>query len=67
MFFFLACEVVFDNTKVPVENVIGEVGGGFKVIRNAWALNMAGNLPLLDFSKKAICRRESLSLEDSYF
>lgn len=26
-----ACEVHFENTKVPVENVIGEVGGGFKV------------------------------------
>ncbi|XP_073208322.1 complex I assembly factor ACAD9, mitochondrial isoform X2 [Lepidochelys kempii] len=24
------CEVHFENTKVPVENVIGEVGGGFK-------------------------------------
>ncbi|KAJ8258510.1 hypothetical protein COCON_G00175220 [Conger conger] len=28
------CEVAFDNTKVPVENVIGEVGGGFKVAMN---------------------------------
>lgn len=26
-----ACEVSFDNVPVPVENVIGEVGGGFKV------------------------------------
>lgn len=26
-----ACEVTFEDTKVPVENVIGEVGGGFKV------------------------------------
>ncbi|XP_032893102.1 complex I assembly factor ACAD9, mitochondrial isoform X1 [Amblyraja radiata] len=25
------CEVHFENTKVPVENVLGEVGGGFKV------------------------------------
>uniref|UniRef100_A0A493TML1 Acyl-CoA dehydrogenase family member 9 n=1 Tax=Anas platyrhynchos platyrhynchos TaxID=8840 RepID=A0A493TML1_ANAPP len=24
------CEVHFENTKVPIENVIGEVGGGFK-------------------------------------
>lgn len=31
-FFFLACEVSFEDTKVPIENVIGEVGGGFKVI-----------------------------------
>ncbi|XP_053890535.1 complex I assembly factor ACAD9, mitochondrial [Malaclemys terrapin pileata] len=28
------CEVHFENTKVPVENVIGEVGGGFKVAMN---------------------------------
>lgn len=26
-----ACEVHFENTKIPIENVIGEVGGGFKV------------------------------------
>ena len=26
-----ACEVHFDNTPVPPENVLGEVGGGFKV------------------------------------
>lgn len=25
------CEVHFENTKVPVENILGEVGGGFKV------------------------------------
>ena len=29
--FFSACEVHFDNTPIPIENVIGEVGGGFKV------------------------------------
>uniref|UniRef100_A0A8C8FQL6 Complex I assembly factor ACAD9, mitochondrial n=1 Tax=Oncorhynchus tshawytscha TaxID=74940 RepID=A0A8C8FQL6_ONCTS len=28
------CEVSFDNCPVPVENVIGEVGGGFKVAMN---------------------------------
>uniref|UniRef100_A0A4X2L027 Acyl-CoA dehydrogenase family member 9 n=2 Tax=Vombatus ursinus TaxID=29139 RepID=A0A4X2L027_VOMUR len=28
------CEVHFENTKVPVENVIGEVGGGFKIAMN---------------------------------
>lgn len=27
-----ACEVSFDNVPVPLENVIGEIGGGFKVI-----------------------------------
>lgn len=25
------CEVHFENTKVPVGNVLGEVGGGLKV------------------------------------
>lgn len=30
--FVLACEVTFENTKVPIGNVIGEVGDGFKVI-----------------------------------
>ncbi|KAK3858082.1 hypothetical protein Pcinc_035704 [Petrolisthes cinctipes] len=28
------CEVFFDNVPVPAENVIGEVGGGFKVAMN---------------------------------
>lgn len=28
------CEVCFDNVPVPVENVIGEVGSGFKVAMN---------------------------------
>ncbi|XP_078001091.1 complex I assembly factor ACAD9, mitochondrial-like [Glandiceps talaboti] len=28
------CEVHFDNTPVPLENVIGEVGGGFKIAMN---------------------------------
>ncbi|KAG7164836.1 Complex I assembly factor ACAD9-like [Homarus americanus] len=28
------CEVYFDNTPVPAENVLGEVGGGFKVAMN---------------------------------
>ncbi|XP_048212338.1 complex I assembly factor ACAD9, mitochondrial [Perognathus longimembris pacificus] len=28
------CEVHFENTRVPVENVLGEVGGGFKVAMN---------------------------------
>ena len=28
------CEVFFDNTPVPIENVLGEVGGGFKVAMN---------------------------------
>eukprot|EP00057_Strongylocentrotus_purpuratus_P004073 XP_003727954.1 PREDICTED: acyl-CoA dehydrogenase family member 9, mitochondrial [Strongylocentrotus purpuratus] len=28
------CEVYFDNTPVPLENIIGEVGGGFKMAMN---------------------------------
>ncbi|XP_062606402.1 complex I assembly factor ACAD9, mitochondrial-like isoform X2 [Saccostrea cucullata] len=28
------CEVHFENTPVPLENVLGEVGGGFKVAMN---------------------------------
>ncbi|KAH3816308.1 hypothetical protein DPMN_117821, partial [Dreissena polymorpha] len=28
------CEVHFDNTPVPIENVLGEVGGGFKIAMN---------------------------------
>ncbi|CAL8337579.1 unnamed protein product [Merluccius merluccius] len=28
------CEVAYDNVPVPLENVIGEVGGGFKVAMN---------------------------------
>lgn len=33
-FCLTACAVHFDNTPVPVENVIGQVGGGFKVAMN---------------------------------
>uniref|UniRef100_A0A665WH10 Complex I assembly factor ACAD9, mitochondrial n=1 Tax=Echeneis naucrates TaxID=173247 RepID=A0A665WH10_ECHNA len=28
------CEVSFDNAPVPVENVLGEIGGGFKIAMN---------------------------------
>ncbi|XP_044158083.1 complex I assembly factor ACAD9, mitochondrial [Bufo gargarizans] len=28
------CELHFENTRIPIENVIGEVGGGFKVAMN---------------------------------
>ncbi|XP_054158626.1 very long-chain specific acyl-CoA dehydrogenase, mitochondrial-like [Oppia nitens] len=40
-------EVFFDNVKVPVDNVLGEVGGGFKVamnILNNGRFGMAGAL-----------------------
>ena len=35
IFFLSACEVNFDNTPVPVENILGEVGDGFKVSTEA--------------------------------
>ena len=28
------CEVHFENTPIPIENVLGEVGGGFKIAMN---------------------------------
>ncbi|XP_069949119.1 complex I assembly factor ACAD9, mitochondrial isoform X3 [Cherax quadricarinatus] len=28
------CEIHFENTPVPIENVLGEIGGGFKVAMN---------------------------------
>ncbi|KAK3748757.1 hypothetical protein QZH41_020325, partial [Actinostola sp. cb2023] len=28
------CEVFYENTPIPIENVLGEVGGGFKVAMN---------------------------------
>ncbi|XP_060621957.2 complex I assembly factor ACAD9, mitochondrial [Anolis sagrei] len=28
------CELHFENTKIPIENVIGEIGGGFKIAMN---------------------------------
>ncbi len=31
MFFPTACKVTFEDTPVPVANVLGEVGGGFKL------------------------------------
>lgn len=31
LFDFAACEVNFDNTPVPAENILGGVGGGFRV------------------------------------
>lgn len=43
-----ACEVHFDNTPVPVENVLGEVGGGFKVCLN----NLLWKSVLNQFLKK---------------
>ncbi|KAJ7331249.1 acyl-CoA dehydrogenase member 9 [Desmophyllum pertusum] len=33
---------IFDNTPIPVENVLGEVGGGFKVAMNILNSDAAG-------------------------
>lgn len=32
--YFSACEVHFEDTPVPIENVLGEVGSGFKLAMN---------------------------------
>ncbi|KAJ9580258.1 hypothetical protein L9F63_004071 [Diploptera punctata] len=42
------CEVVFENTPVPVENVLGEVGEGFKIamdILNSGRFSMGSSSP----------------------
>jgi len=61
------CEVFFDNTPVPVENVLGEVGSGFKVavtILNSGRFSMgaasAGGLKLImkDVVDHAIRRKQ---------
>ena len=39
--FSLACELHFDNTPIPIENVLGTVGGGFKV--ELWIFCFAHN------------------------
>lgn len=35
-----ACEVSFDSTPVPVENLIGEVGAGFKVTLHSLSVSL---------------------------
>ncbi|XP_058534543.1 complex I assembly factor ACAD9, mitochondrial isoform X2 [Ochotona princeps] len=69
------CEVHFENTKVPVENVLGEVGGGFKVamnILNSGRFSMgsavAGMLKkLLEMTMEYACTRKQFNKNLSEF
>ncbi|KAK9406227.1 acyl-CoA dehydrogenase family member 9 mitochondrial [Crotalus adamanteus] len=69
------CEVHFENTKVPIENVIGEVGGGFKVamnILNSGRFSMgsasAGMLKkLIEMTAEYACTRKQFNKNLSEF
>ncbi|NXM05042.1 ACAD9 dehydrogenase, partial [Tyrannus savana] len=69
------CEVHFENTKVPVENVIGEVGGGFKVamnILNSGRFSMgsasAGMIKkLIEMTSEYACTRKQFNKRLSQF
>lgn len=69
------CEVHFENTKVPLENVIGEVGGGFKVamnILNSGRFSMgsasAGMLKkLIEMTAEYACTRKQFNKKLSEF
>ncbi|XP_068763511.1 complex I assembly factor ACAD9, mitochondrial [Struthio camelus] len=69
------CEVHFENTKVPIENVIGEVGGGFKVavnILNSGRFSMgsatAGMVKkLIEMTAEYACTRKQFNKKLSEF
>ncbi|XP_016071128.1 PREDICTED: acyl-CoA dehydrogenase family member 9, mitochondrial, partial [Miniopterus natalensis] len=69
------CEVHFENTMVPVENVLGEVGGGFKVamnILNSGRFSMgsavAGMLKkLIEMTAEYACTRKQFNRHLSEF
>uniref|UniRef100_A0A8C5X3C5 Complex I assembly factor ACAD9, mitochondrial n=1 Tax=Malurus cyaneus samueli TaxID=2593467 RepID=A0A8C5X3C5_9PASS len=69
------CEVHFENTKVPIENVIGEVGGGFKVamnILNSGRFSMgsasAGMIKkLIEMTSEYACTRKQFNKKLSQF
>ncbi|XP_058422358.1 complex I assembly factor ACAD9, mitochondrial [Diceros bicornis minor] len=69
------CEVRFDNTRVPVGNVLGEVGGGFKVamnILNSGRFSMgsavAGMLKkLIEMTAEYACTRKQFNRNLSEF
>ncbi|XP_027378282.1 acyl-CoA dehydrogenase family member 9, mitochondrial isoform X2 [Bos indicus x Bos taurus] len=69
------CEVHFENTRVPVENVLGEVGGGFKVavnILNSGRFSMgsvvAGMLKkLIEMTAEYACTRKQFNRNLSEF
>ncbi|XP_061053332.1 complex I assembly factor ACAD9, mitochondrial [Eubalaena glacialis] len=69
------CEVHFENTRVPVGNVLGEVGGGFKVamnILNSGRFSMgsavAGMLKtLIEMTAEYACTRKQFNRNLSEF
>nr|XP_056717617.1 complex I assembly factor ACAD9, mitochondrial [Euleptes europaea] len=69
------CEVHFENTKIPIENVIGEIGGGFKVamnILNSGRFSMgsasAGMLKkLIEMTSEYACTRKQFNKKLSEF
>ncbi|XP_062056531.1 complex I assembly factor ACAD9, mitochondrial [Lepus europaeus] len=69
------CEVHFENTKVPVENVLGEVGGGFKVAMNilnsgrfSMGSTVAGMLKrLIEMTAEYACTRKQFNKNLSEF
>ncbi|KAG8516951.1 Acyl-CoA dehydrogenase family member 9, mitochondrial, partial [Galemys pyrenaicus] len=69
------CEVHFENTRVPVENVLGEVGGGFKVAMNilnsgrfSMGTAVAGMLKkLIGMTAEHACTRKQFSKKLSEF
>ncbi|XP_004738678.1 complex I assembly factor ACAD9, mitochondrial [Mustela putorius furo] len=69
------CEVHFENTRVPVENVLGEVGGGFKVAMNilnsgrfSMGSTVAGMLKkLIEMTAAYACTRKQFNKNLSEF
>ncbi|XP_004613255.2 complex I assembly factor ACAD9, mitochondrial [Sorex araneus] len=69
------CEVHFENTPVPVENVLGEVGGGFKVAMNilnsgrfSMGTSAAGMLKkLIEMTAEYACTRKQFNKPLSEF
>ncbi|XP_072521553.1 complex I assembly factor ACAD9, mitochondrial isoform X2 [Salminus brasiliensis] len=69
------CEVTFEDTKVPIENVIGEVGGGFKIavnILNSGRFSMgsasAGMIKrLIEMTAEYACTRKQFNRRLSEF
>ncbi|XP_034853968.1 complex I assembly factor ACAD9, mitochondrial isoform X2 [Mirounga leonina] len=69
------CEVHFENTRVPIENVLGEVGGGFKVAMNilnsgrfSMGSTVAGMLKkLIEMTAAYACTRKQFNKNLSEF
>ncbi|XP_005393797.1 PREDICTED: acyl-CoA dehydrogenase family member 9, mitochondrial isoform X2 [Chinchilla lanigera] len=69
------CEVHFENTKVPVENVLGEVGGGFKLAMNILnsgrfsmgSLSAAVIKKLIELTAEYACTRKQFNRKLSEF